>query len=90
MISNSQVTLGTVAQVIVGPSINPQLVFLHSQESAESRSIYFGGPTISATTGPHIESKESVYITLHRGETLYAVGDPDGLVLGIMVQTQDG
>lgn len=89
MISNSQVTLGTVAQVIVGPSINPQLVFLHSQETATSRYIYFGGPTISATTGPHLDSKESVYITLHRGETLYAVGAPDGVVVGIMVQTQD-
>jgi hypothetical protein len=42
------------------------------------------------TTGPHINSKESVYITLNRGETLYAVGDPDGVVVGIMVQTKDG
>lgn len=90
MILNSQETLGTVAQVIMGPSINPQLVFLHSQETATSRNIYFGGPTISATTGPHIESKESVYLKLHRGETLYAVGDPDGVVVGIMVQNQDG
>jgi hypothetical protein len=90
VILNSQVTLGTVAQVIVGPSINPQLVFLHSQETATSRYIYFGGPTISATTGPHLDSKESVYITLHRGETLYAVGDPAGVVVGIMVQNQDG
>ena len=90
MILNSQVTLGTVAQVIVGPSINPQLVFLHSQETATSHYIYFGGPTISATTGPHLDSKESVHITLHRGETLYAVGDPAGVVVGIMVQNQDG
>lgn len=89
MIFNSQVTLGTVAQVIVGPSVNPQDVFLHSQELATARYIYFGGPTISATTGPHIESKESVHLTLNRGETLYAVGDPAGVVVGIMVQTKD-
>lgn len=89
MIFNSQVTLGTVAQVIVGPSVNPQSVFLHNQEVATARFVYFGGPTITAINGPHLEAKESVYITLNRGETLYAVGDPAGVVLGIMVQTKD-
>lgn len=89
MITNTQVTLGTVAQQIVGPSVNPQRVYLDSQETGTSRKAYFGASNISTTNGPHLGARENTYITLNRGEALYAVGDPAGIVLAVLRQTLD-
>lgn len=90
MIYNTQFTLGTVVQEIVPPSVNPQRVFLESQENGTSKKAYFGSSSISPLSGPHLTARQSVYITLNRGEALYAVGDQADVVLAVMRQTMDG
>ena len=89
MIYNTQVTLGTVAVQIVPPSVNPQLVYLDSQETGTSRKAYFGAANISITNGPHLGARENTYIQLHRGESLYALGDPAGIVIAVLRQTME-
>jgi hypothetical protein len=88
-LSNSQVTLGTVAELVCAADRNPQRVYLHNQETGTSKLIFFGGEGVSASNGIHLDSGESAYLMLNRGEALYAMSNPDACVLGILRQKAD-
>jgi hypothetical protein len=88
-ISQNQFTLGTVAELVCPADRNPQRVYLHNQETGTSKLIYFGNKDVNLTDGVHLDSREFIYLTLNRGEALYAFSEPTGLKLGILRQKMD-
>lgn len=88
-ISHTQLTLGTAAQVIVGPSVEPQFVTLHNMTKSSNQYIFYGNETVSTTNAAHIDPGETLQLRLLPLETLYAVSDPAGLVVGVFIQRQN-
>ena len=89
-ISNAQYTLSNVTPTqIVSPSTMSQLVVLHNITKSSNSYIYYGGANVSLTNSPHIDPGETVQFRLLPLEILFAVSDPDGLTVGVMVQKQD-
>ena len=81
---NRQVTLGTAATEIVGHDNMPHDVILHNMTKSSNEYIFYGGPDITTTNAPHIDPGETIQFTLRPGDRLYALSDPDGLVVGLM------
>ena len=86
---NSAITLGTAAQVLVPGGTSPVKVYLHNMEHAASRFIHLGGSGITTANSVHLDPSAAVNLVLNRTESLYALSDPDGCVLGILYQTMD-
>ena len=81
---NRQVTLGTAAVEIVGHDNMPHDVILHNMTKSSNEYIFYGGPDITTTNAPHIDPGETIQFTLRPGDRLYALSDPDGLVVGVL------
>lgn len=81
---NRQVTLGTAAIEIVGHDNMPHDVILHNMTKSSNSYIFYGGSDVSTTNAPHIDPGETLKLTLRPGDRLYAVSDPDGLVVGVL------
>lgn len=88
-ISTNLVTLGTAAQQVVGPSVEPQFVTMHNMTKSSNEYIYYGNATAGTGTAPHIDPGETLQLRLLPGESLHALSDPSGLTLGLFIQTQD-
>lgn len=88
-ISTSLVTLGTAAQEVVGPSVEPQFVTLHSMTKSSNEYVFYGNATVGTGNAPHMDPGETLQLRLLPGESLYALSDPSGLDLGVFIQTQD-
>ena len=88
-ITNAQYTLSNVTPTeIVSPSVMPQLVVIHNLTKSNNHYIYYGNSTVTTTNAPHIDPGETVQFRLLPLETLFAVSDPNGLPVGVMVQKQ--
>lgn len=88
-ITNNQYTLdATVPTQIVSPSVMPQLVVVHNITKSSNHYIYYGGPNVAVNNAPHIDPGETLQLRLLPLEILFAVSDPDGLTIGVMVQKQ--
>jgi hypothetical protein len=81
---NRQVTLGTAAVEIVGHDNMPHDVILHNMTKSSNEYIFYGGPDITVSNAPHIDPGETIQFTLRPGDRLYALSDPDGLVVGLL------
>jgi len=89
-IFTNNVTLGTAAVQVVAPDIMQQEVHLHNMTKSSNEYIYLGGGSdITTSNTIHIDPGESITIWLGPGDPLYALSDPDGLELGILVVKQD-
>lgn len=81
---NSNVTLGTAAQLIVPSYHNAQRIFLHNMTKSSNEYIYIGGSAITTANTIHIDPGEDMVIDLPPGDELYALSDPSGLEVGIL------
>jgi hypothetical protein len=90
-ILNNAITLSNVtAASIVVPDNQRQIVHLHNMEKSSSRYIHIGSSDITLTNSIHLDPGESIKIEVPAGDTLWALSDPDGLVVGVLqVQNQD-
>lgn len=79
----------TNRQKVVEPSTQPQLVQLHNATKASNEYIFLGNDTLTLANGYHMDSGESIQIILSPGDDLYAMSDPNGLVLHVLAVTQD-
>jgi hypothetical protein len=80
-------TSGTPTEV-AGPSTQRQVVHLHNATKSSNEYIYLGGSTVSTTNSIHLDPGESKEITLEPLDSLYAVSDPSGLNLGVLIVRQ--
>lgn len=89
MILNSQFTLSlTTPTEVVSPATQRQVVHLHNQSKSSNNYVYIGNETVSTTNGIHLDPGESKTITLEPLDTLWAVSDPTGLSLGVLIVRQ--
>ncbi len=80
-----QATLSdTTVTEIVGHDNMPHDVILHNMTKSSNEYIHYGGSDVSLTNSPHIDPGETIQFTLRPGDRLYAMSDPDGLVVGVM------
>jgi hypothetical protein len=75
--------------IIVQPNVQPQEVHLHNLTKSSNEYIYVGSQSISTANSIHLDPGESLQINLGPGDDLWAVSDPGGLNIGVLVVKQD-
>jgi hypothetical protein len=89
-LATAQFTLSaTTPTQIVTPSVMPQFVTLHNMTKSSNSYVYYGASNVSTTNSPHIDPGETIKFQLLPLEELYAVSDPTGLVVGVIMQKQN-
>lgn len=90
-ILNNAITLSnTTAISIVVPDNQRQIVHLHNMEKSSNQYIHIGGPDITLTNSIHLDPGESIRMEVPPGDTVWALSDPNGLVVGVLqVQNRD-
>lgn len=79
-------TLSDSTAIQVVPSWHsPQQVQLHNMTKSSNEYIYLGPSTVTTSNSVHIDPGETVRMTIFPGDTLWAVSDPDGLELGVLI-----
>jgi hypothetical protein len=78
---------GTPTQV-VSPATQRQVAHFHNATKSSNEFIYLGSDTVSTANSIHLDPGESKEITLEPLDTLWAVSDPDGLELGVLIVRQ--
>jgi hypothetical protein len=89
MILNNVFTLtaGTPTEV-VGPATQRQVAHFHNLTKSSNSYIYLGNQTVSTANSIHLDPGESKEITLEPLDTIWAVSDPAGLELGVLIVRQ--
>jgi hypothetical protein len=84
-IVNAVFTLSNVtATKIVEPATMPHNVTLHNMTKSSNEYVHIGGSGVTTANSMHIDPGETLNLTLGPGDELYAVSDPDGLVVGVL------
>lgn len=79
-------TIGTVTSTqVVAPHTAPQHVSVHDHTQQGGRSLFIGGPDVSATNGFHILATENLTVVLPAGESLHAIASGDIIEAQILV-----
>ena len=80
-----QVTLSnTVATEIVGHHNMPHDVILHNMTKSSNEFIHYGNADVTLLNSPHIDPGTTVQFTMRPGDRLFAMSNPNGLVVGVM------
>ena len=80
-----QVTLSkTTPTEIVGHDNMPHDVILHNMTKSSNSFVHYGNASMSLTNSPHIDPGETIQFTLRPGDRLFAMSDPNWLVVGVM------
>jgi len=82
---HDRITLGTAATEIVPAWSSPQYVMLHNMTKSSNEYIFVGGSAVGTTNSIHIDPGDNLNFHLPPGDSLYALSDPDGLDVGILV-----
>jgi hypothetical protein len=78
-------TIGTAATLIDGVAWNnPVLLHLHNNDNSDD--VYFGGPDVTTTTGLKVLKLDSLEITLHQANQIYAVSSKTGHIVSWIAQ----
>ncbi len=89
-IHTKKITLGATPVEVVGPDVMGQKVYLHNMEKSSNQYIHIGGDSsITVNNSIHIDPGESIDLQLGPSDALYALSDPAGLDLGVLVVKQD-
>jgi hypothetical protein len=80
-------TAGTPTEV-VSPAIQRQVAHLHNLSKSSNNYIYLGSETVSTANSIHLDPGESKEITLEPLDTIWAVSDPSGIDLGVLIVRQ--
>ena len=78
-------TIGTAATLIDGVAWNnPVILHLHNKDKSDD--VYFGGPDVTTTTGLKVLKLDSLEITLHQANQIYAVSSKTGHIVSWIAQ----
>jgi hypothetical protein len=80
-------TAGTPTEV-VSPATQRQVAHFHNLTKSSNNYIYLGSETVSTANSIHLDPGESKEITLEPLDTLWAVSDPSGINLGVLIVRQ--
>jgi hypothetical protein len=85
-VTSSLFTLSdTTATQIVAPDNMIQRVTLHNMTKSSNEYVHIGPSTVTTTNSIHIDPGETLQIDLRPQDDLWAVSDPDGLEVGVLV-----
>ena len=84
-IYTDRVTLGTAATLIVPSFHNAQEVHLHNMTKSSNQYIFVGGSNVGTANAIHIDPGEDLSFYLPPGDSIWAVSDPSGLDVGVLV-----
>lgn len=82
---HDNITLGTAAVEIVPAWSGPQYVMLHNMTKSSNEYIFVGSSAVGTGNSIHIDPGENLNFNLPPGDSLYALSDPSGLDVGILV-----
>ncbi len=82
---HDRITLGTAATEIVPAFHNAQYVMLHNMNKSSNAYIFVGGSAVGTGNSIHIDPGDNLDFHLPAGDSLYALSDPSGLDVGILV-----
>jgi hypothetical protein len=88
MILTNLFTLSGTPQEVVGPATQRQVIHLHNQNKSSNQYIHIGNQTVSTANSIHLDPGESKTLTIEPHDTLWAVSDPTGLKLGVLIVRQ--
>ena len=89
MILHNLFTLSdTTATQVVGPATQRQVAHFHNATKSSNEYIYSGSQTVNTANSIHLDPGESKEITIEPLDTLWAVSDPSGLQLGVLIVRQ--
>jgi hypothetical protein len=88
MILTNLFTLSGTPQQVVGPATQRQVIHLHNQNKSSNQYIHIGNQTVSTANSIHLDPGESKTLTIEPHDTLWAVSDPTGLQLGVLIVRQ--
>jgi hypothetical protein len=74
----------TTATRIVQADVMPHQVTLHNMTKSSNEYVHIGPAGVTTSNSIHIDPGETLTITLGPLDELYAVSDPDGLVVGVL------
>lgn len=84
-ITSQTFTLSNLTPTLIVPGHNMiQEVHLHNMTKSSNEFIHLGGADMTLTNSIHIDPGESMTLTLVDRDNLYAMSDPNGLVVGVM------
>jgi hypothetical protein len=84
-LSSGQITVGLTPTQIDGMSTNPTV--LHISNNDNTQAVYIGAGNVQVLGGLRLEKLERITITLHPGESLYAISEKEGHVISFLRQT---
>jgi LysM repeat protein len=85
LVSNLYTLSNVTATEVVPTWHSPQQVQLHNMTKSSNEYIYLGPSTVTTANSIHIDPGETVTMTIWPGDTLWAVSDPNGLELGVLI-----
>ncbi len=90
-ILNNAITLSnTTATSIVVPDNQRQVVYLHNMTKSSNEYIHIGNSDMTLLNSIHLDPGETIELQIPTGDSLYAMSDPDGLVVGVLqMQNRD-
>jgi hypothetical protein len=88
ILHNVYVLSDTTPTEVVGPATQRQVAHFHNLTKSSNEYIYLGSQTVSTSNSIHLDPGESKEITLEPLDTIWAVSDPDGLELGVLIVRQ--
>lgn len=90
-ILNNAITLSnTTATSIVVPDNQRQVVYLHNMTKSSNEYIHIGNSDMTLLNSIHIDPGETIELQIPTGDSLYAMSEPDGLVVGVLqMQNRD-
>ena len=81
-VSAVSITVGIEITQIVGPSVNPKVVYL--QEGAGAAVVYIGGADVSALNGVVITPSSSLRIDVGADDFIYAISSLAGATVKVL------
>lgn len=75
----------TTPTEIVSPDNQPQEVHLHNMTKSSNEYVHIGDGNVSTTNSIHLDPGQSVVINLPVRDSLFAVSEPSGLEVGVLV-----
>jgi hypothetical protein len=88
ILHNVYVLSDTTPTEVVGPATQRQVAHFHNLTKSSNEYIYLGSQTVSTSNSIHLDPGESKEITIEPLDTIWAVSDPDGLELGVLIVRQ--
>jgi len=83
-------TLGTAIPTLIAPLDSmEQEVHVKNETKSSNEYVYIGGTDVAIGSSFYIDPGEELTFKLGPGDQLFAVSDPDALVVGVLRITQD-